>query len=140
MLKRVKVDITIPNQTKYLGVIGRIGESMAYSLKSYNGNRRELAYHLNLVLTEAMANVINHANNCDPDKEVKVTISASEQDVTIKVYDQGQGFNIEELAKCKAKSGDEGGRGIQIIYKLMDQVKYFRDDKQNILEMTKYLH
>ncbi len=138
MSKRVEVDITIPNQTKYLGMIGRIGESMAYSLKSYNGNRRELAYHLNLVLTEALANVINHANNCDPDKEIKISISASDKDLIIKVFDQGEGFDIEALAKLKASTGDEGGRGIQIIYKLMDQVRYFRQDNENILEMTKY--
>ncbi len=139
MSKRVEVDITIPNQTKYLGMIGRIGESMAYSLKSYNGNRRELAYHINLVLTEALANVINHANKCDPDKEVKISISTSDQDLTIKVFDQGEGFDIDALSKFNADASDEGGRGIQIIYKLMDQVKYIHDDGDNILVMTKIL-
>ena len=138
MSRRVKVDITVPNQTKYLGVIGRIGESMAYSLKGYRGNRRELAYHLNLVLTEALANAICHANNCDPDKDVRVLISTSDKDLTIKVFDQGQGFDIEALADYKAKTNDEGGRGVQIIFKLMDRVKYIREGDRNILEMTKY--
>ncbi len=113
---------------------------MAYSLKSYQGNRRELAYHLNLVLTEALANAICHANNFDPDKEVKVSISASEQKLIIKVFDQGLGFDIEALAKLKAQASDEGGRGIQIIFKLMDQVKYVQQGNDNVLEMTKYLH
>ncbi len=140
MSKRIKVDITVPNQTKYLGVIGRIGEGMAYSLKSYRGNRRELAYHLNLVLTEALANAIRHANKCDPDKDVRVLISASDQDLTIKVFDQGEGFDIEALAKLKTRASDEGGRGIQIIFKLMDRVRYIQEGDENILEMTKYLH
>ncbi|MEA3544608.1 MAG: ATP-binding protein [Thermodesulfobacteriota bacterium] len=140
MSKRIEIDITVPNQTKYLGVVGRIGESVAYSLKSYSGNRRELAYHLNLVLTEALANAICHANDSDPDKEVNVSISASDQDLIIKVFDRGEGFDIEALAKLKARSGDEGGRGIQIIFKLMDQVKYLREGDKNVLEMTKYLH
>jgi len=140
MSKRIKVDITVPNQTKYLGVIGRIGESMAYSLKGYQGNRRELAYHLNLVLTEALANAICHANSCDPDKDVRVLITASDQDLTIKVFDQGQGFDLEALAQLKAHKHDEGGRGIQIIFKLMDQVKYIQEENGNVLEMTKYLH
>ncbi len=140
MSKRVKVDITVPNQTKYLGVIGRIGESMAYSLKGYQGNRREFAYHLNLVLTEALANAICHANNCDPDKEVRVSISASDQDLTIKVFDQGQGFDIDALAQHKIHPSAEGGRGIQIILKLMDRVRYLQEDNQNVLEMTKYFH
>lgn len=139
MSRRVEVDISVPNQTKYLGMIGRIGESMAYSLKSFKGNRRELAYHLNLVLTEALANVICHANECDPDKDVKVSISASDQDLIIKVFDQGEGFDIEALAKLKARASDEGGRGIQIIFKLMDRVRYTREGNENVLEMTKYL-
>jgi serine/threonine-protein kinase RsbW len=140
MSKQVKIDITVPNQTKYLGMIGRIGESMAYSLKSYHGNRRELAYHINLVLTEAMANAIRHANDFDPDKEVRVTISASDQNLIIKVFDQGQGFDIETLAKLKARASDEGGRGIQIIFKLMDQVRYIQEGDCNVLEMIKNLH
>ncbi len=54
MADKVEVDITIPNQTKYLGLIGRIGEDLVHSLGRYTGDREELAYHLNLVLTEAM--------------------------------------------------------------------------------------
>ena len=139
MKKRVEVDITVPNQTKYLGMVGRIGESMAYSLKSYTGNRRELAYHLNLVLTEALANAICHANDSDPDKEVRILISASDHDLIIKVFDQGQGFDIEATAKLKTRLKDEGGRGIQLIYKLMDKVEYTRKGDTNILKMTKNL-
>jgi len=138
MSRRVQVDITVPNQTKYLGVIGRIGESMAYSLKGFRGNRRELAYHLNLVLTEALANAICHANRCDPDKDVRVLISASDRDLTIKVFDQGQGFDIEASAIRKAKTNAEGGRGIQIIFKLMDRVRYIQEGDRNVLELTKY--
>lgn len=140
MSKQVNIDITVPNQTKYLGMIGRIGESMAYSLKSYHGNRRELAYHINLVLTEALANAIRHANDFDPDKEVRVTISASDHNLIIKVFDQGQGFDIEKLANLKVQESDEGGRGIQIILKLMDQVRYIQEGDCNVLEMTKHLH
>ncbi len=113
---------------------------MAYSLKSYQGNRRELAYHLNLVLTEALANAISHANDFDPDKDVRVVISASDQELIIKVFDQGLGFDIETLAKFKARASDEGGRGIQLIFKLMDQVRYMREGDGNVLEMVKYLH
>ncbi len=140
MSREVKVDITVPNQTKYLGMIGRIGESIAYSLKSFQGNRRELAYHINLVLTEALANAISHANEFDPDKDVRVLISASDQELKIKVFDQGLGFDIETLSKLKAKASDEGGRGVQLIFKLMDKVRYLREGDCNVLEMLKYLH
>ncbi|MDX2480729.1 MAG: ATP-binding protein [Desulfuromusa sp.] len=140
MSEQVKIDITVPNQTKYLGMIGRIGESLAYSLKNYQGNRRQFAYQLNLVLTEALTNAMCHGNNCDPDKEVRVSIFASDHDLIIKVFDQGQGFDIKALAKLRACPNDEGGRGIKIIFKLMDQVKYNQEGDNNVLEMTKHLH
>lgn len=140
MSRRIEVDIKVPNQTKYLGMIGRIGESLAYSLKGFQGNRRELAYHLNLVLTEALANAMCHANLCDPDKDVKLSISASDQDLIIRVYDQGQGFDMDAHSKLTAKTSDEGGRGIQLICKLMDEVEYLREGDSNVLQMIKFLN
>lgn len=139
-MELIEVDITVPNQTKYLGMIGKIGESLAHTLGYYQGDREELAYHLNLVLTEALANAICHANACDPTKEVRVSISASDKDLTIRVFDQGHGFDIQHLANVKVKETDEGGRGVQIIFKLMDQVKYLKKGTVNILEMKKKLH
>jgi len=138
MKKRVEVNITIPNDTKYLGMIGRIGEGLAYSLRGFEGNRRELAYHLNLVLTEAAANAICHGNASDPDKSVNVTISASDHDLIIRVYDQGRGFDKELLAEASVEDFAEGGRGLQLILKLMDHVEYIREDDANVLTMIKY--
>ncbi|NIQ95503.1 MAG: ATP-binding protein, partial [Desulfuromonadales bacterium] len=57
----IEIDIKVPNQTRYLGMIGKIGEDIARTLKNYKGDREELAYHVNLVLTEAMSNAIRHA-------------------------------------------------------------------------------
>ncbi|WP_303721255.1 ATP-binding protein [Malonomonas rubra] len=140
MSQQVDIDIRVPNQTKYLGMIGKIGESLAHTLANYEGDREELAYHLNLVLTEALANAICHANACDPCKEVKVSISASNKELTIRVFDHGQGFDIQKLAQAKVRATDEGGRGVQIIFKLMDQVKYLKSGAGHVLEMTKHLH
>ncbi|SHI58151.1 serine/threonine-protein kinase RsbW [Malonomonas rubra DSM 5091] len=140
MSSQIDIDITVPNQTRYLGMIGKIGESLAYTLGNYQGDREELAYHLNLVLTEAMANAICHANACDPTKEVKVSISASDKSLIIRVFDHGQGFDIQQLSKEKVKDTDEGGRGVQIIFKLMDQVQYLKKGSGHVLEMIKHLH
>ena len=53
--KKIQVDIIVPNQTRYLSLIGKIGEDIAKELYRYSGDRETLAYHINLVLTEAMA-------------------------------------------------------------------------------------
>lgn len=140
MPKRVKLNIKVPSQTRYLALIGQIGESLAFSLNNYRGNRRELAYHLNLCLTEALTNAIRHGNKSDPEKYVHITISASDDDLLIKVYDQGPGFDIGTRRKVSAHPCDESGRGVSIILKLMDDVRCVREKGVNVLEMTKLLH
>ena len=84
---RIAVDIKVPNQTRYLCLIGHIGENIARTLRNYGGDREKLAYDLNLVLTEAMANAILHANEGDPAKDVHIEISIVKQNLFIKVFD-----------------------------------------------------
>ncbi|AJE03762.1 ATP-binding protein [Geobacter pickeringii] len=136
----IEVDIKVPNQTRYLSLIGRIGEDIAKELDRFDGDRETLAYHLNLVLTEAMVNAIKHANANDPDKMVHVYITISDQDVLIiKVYDAGQGFDINTIPPPDFDALEDRGRGIYIIKSLMDTVKYDRINGGNVLEMTKSL-
>lgn len=135
-----EVNIKVPNQTRYLGLIGKIGEDVARALKRYKGDREELAYHINLVLTEAMANAIRHANEDDPDKEIQITISIASQHLHIKVYDQGQGFDVRRLPAPNFKGLDEHGRGVYIIRSLMDRVTYRKIKSGHVLEMVKNLN
>lgn len=140
MKEKIEVNIQVPNQTRYLGLIGKIGEDMARALKRYHGDREELAYHVNLVLTEAMANAIRHANEGDPEKEVHITISIHEDSLSIRVFDQGQGFDICELPSPDFRGLNEGGRGVYIIRSLMDRVSYRKMKGGHVLEMVKILH
>jgi len=137
---KVEVSIIIPNQTRYLGLIGRIGEDLVHSLGRYSGDREELAYHLNLVLTEATTNAICHANANDPNKQIEILMSVMSDTLNIKVFDEGEGFDLSELATDDISDTDECGRGIHIIRRLMDQVHYRRIKKRNVLEMIKNLH
>lgn len=137
--ERIELDITLPKETRYLGLIGQIGESMARSLKRFTGDREELAYHINLVLTEAMANAIQHATEPAP-AEVRITITLAQHKLTIKVYDQGQGFDLSTLAPPDTGCLEEHGRGIFIIRTIMDRVTYRKFKYGHVLEMEKTLH
>lgn len=139
MHDKIEVDIRVPNQTRYLSLIGKIGEDVARTLKRYKGDREELAYHLNLVLTEAMANAILHANEENPEKEIRITISILDQNLSIRVYDEGEGFDISTLPPPDFPSLDEHGRGIYIIRSLMDKVTYRKSNGGHVLEMIKSL-
>jgi serine/threonine-protein kinase RsbW len=135
----IQVDVVIPNQTKYLDLIGSIGERVAKELDNYTGDRAALAYQLNLVLTEATVNAIKHA--CDEDHKncVRVTIHLQENELNIKVYDHGQGFDLEKVPAPDFEHPGEGGMGLFLIRSLMDSVTYTRHDDYNVLEMIKFL-
>lgn len=139
MADNIEVDIRVPNQTRYLGLIGKIGEDIARTLKRFRGDREELAYQINLVLTEAMTNAIRHANEDDPAKEIHISISITNRTLSIKVYDQGQGFDVTTLPVPDFKGLEEHGRGVYIIRSIMDSVTYRKFKKGHVLEMTKVL-
>ena len=141
MKNKIDMEITVPNQTRYLSLIGKIGEDLARVLDNFHGDREALAHHLNMVLTEAVVNAIKHANAADPHKEVQIRISISDEELLIKVYDSGRGFDLESVAGPAFNSSqpEEKGRGIFIIKSLMDSVEYKRARGGNVLEMKKKL-
>ena len=134
----LQVDVIIPTQTKYLDLIGSIGEHIARDLDDFSGDREALAYHLNLVLTEATTNAIKHANN-DPKDNVRITIHIQDNELNIKVYDHGQGFDLETVPLPDFDQPKENGMGIFFIRTLMDSVTYTKQSDCNILEIIKYL-
>jgi len=135
-----KVDIKVPNQTRYLSLIGKIGEDIAKELDRYSGDRETLAYHINLALTEATVNAIKYGKNSNPDKMVRIMIKVSDEEIGIKVYDHGQGFDINSVPSPNFEAPDDRGRGIFLIKSLMDSVCYQQLPNGNILEMTKKLN
>jgi serine/threonine-protein kinase RsbW len=135
---RIAVDIKVPNQTRYLRLIGHIGENIARTLRNYSGDREKLAYGLNLVLTEAMANAIQHANEGDPAKEVHIEISILDQRLIIRVFDFGEGFDVNQYVHPQHPL-EEHGRGIYLIHTIMDEITYQATDSGHVLEMVKNL-
>lgn len=135
----VQVDVVIPTHTKYLDLIGSIGERIAKKLDNFTGDREALAYQLNLVLTEATVNAIKHACDDDPKHCVRITIHLQENELNIKVYDHGQGFDLEAVPLPDFEHPGESGMGIFLIRSYMDSVTYTRQSDYNVLEIVKYL-
>ena len=135
----IQVDVIIPTQTKYLDLIGSIGEHIAKELEGFSGDRDALAYHLNLVLTEATTNAIKHAKDNDPKDTVRITINIQEAELNIKVYDHGQGFDLDAVPLPDFDHPKENGMGIFFIRTLMDSVTYNRQGEVNVLEIRKFL-
>ncbi|MEY4195482.1 MAG: hypothetical protein RLZZ226_1850 [Pseudomonadota bacterium] len=135
----INLEIVVPNQTRYLGLIGNIGEEVARFLDGNADNRGDLAYHLNLVLTEAMVNAIHYGSTENRQDTVRVHLRIEDDVLCLKVYDQGQGFDLNDLPPPELDSLRESGRGIFLIRSLMDDVTYQRTSEGNVLAMYKKL-
>lgn len=136
----MNVDIVVPNQTRYLRLVGNIAEQVAKEVEVSNDDRDMLAYHLNLVLTEAMANAIEYAEPSKEDETVKVCLSIENSELWIRVFDHGKGFDLNAVPTPDFEELTERGRGIFFIRSLMDRVEYRQTDAGNVLEMCKRLH
>lgn len=135
----IHLEIVVPNHKRYLSLIGNIAEEVARALGDYAGDREALAYHLNIVLTEAMVNAIEHSAPSENRDTVKVCICIEDKDLRVRVYDHGQGFDLEAVPPPDFEALDERGRGIFLIRTLMDGVAYRRTECGNVLEMYKKL-
>jgi len=135
----IQVDVVIPTQTKYLDLIGNIGERIAKKLDAYTGDKEALAYQINLVITEATVNAIKHSQHDDPRNTVRITIHFNGNQLNIKVYDHGQGFDLAAVPIPDLEHPKESGLGIYLMRSLMDSVTYTRHSDYNTLELIKYI-
>ena len=133
----ITVDIVVPNQTRYLSLIGNIAEQIAKHLETGSGDRETLAYHLDLALTEAMTNAIQYGCPTDAKQSVRVSLYIVDKTLCVKVFDHGQGFDLKAVPTPDFADMDERGRGIFLIRSLMDSVEYRKTENGNVLEMRK---
>ncbi len=135
----LNMDIVVPNQTRYLRLIGNIAEQIARELGGDIGDHETLAYHLNLVVTEAVTNVIQYGCPHDEQKKVRIFLAIENKDLCVRVYDYGRGFDLGSVPTPSVEELNERGRGIFFIRSLMDEVEYRKTECGNVLEMKKRL-
>ncbi len=92
--------------------------------------------------TEAVNNAIIHGNKSAPDKSVTVRCTVEKKYLTIRVKDEGRGFDPEELQDPREEKNlmKESGRGFFLMRSLMDSVKVKRLKSGSVVEMKVKLH
>ncbi len=139
---QIELQIRVPNQTRYLSLIGRLSEELATQLQNNADDQDALANQINVVLTEALVNAIRHANANNPDEMVEIKISIAENELLLQVFDHGKGFDLDSAADTPPDIVDnleDHGRGLYIMRSLMDSVDYYPVEGGNVLEMRKRL-
>ncbi len=86
-----------------------------------------------LGMREALANAVVHGCGKDPLKEVRYQLSVKNATLTMRVEDQGQGFDWRKAPREVPDPEATSGRGMPILHQYFDEVSF--NDMGNILEM-----
>jgi serine/threonine-protein kinase RsbW len=86
----------------------------------------EKLHTLLLVVSEAVNNGITHGNKRNRSKKVHIQCSREDALLTVKVRDEGEGFNHRILPDPRSTENllRESGRGVFLMREMMDSVSY----------------
>jgi serine/threonine-protein kinase RsbW len=107
------------------------------------------AYQIELCACEAVTNVIRHGYHGEHGHEISVGILVSEDRLDLEISDKGTPMSAEHVEKlirgpaqleidpADIASLKEGGRGLQIIHAVMDEISYVIERGVNRLLLTR---
>ena len=103
----------------------------------------DLVFNLNLVLEEAVSNVILYAYPKEEQQEIVLTAKMSDKNLIFVLTDAGKEFDPTQAPDAdvtlSAEERQIGGLGIFLIRQIMNKVEYQRIDGKNVLTLGKQL-
>jgi serine/threonine-protein kinase RsbW len=113
----IKLTLALPRDELSVPVVRRILKNSMQTL----GVRRDVVSDIELALTEAATNALDHAQNGG---EYEVSAGIDGHRCIIEVLDRGNGFDGEALGHLEADVRAEDGRGIQLMRASVDKVTF----------------
>jgi len=112
--------LVIPSNPDELTRVDQTADKIAAEL----GFSKQLRDDIAIAVTEAVNNAIVHGNKADIRKKVHITFLIEPGKLTVKIRDQGKGFDPSLLPDPTAPENLllERGRGLFIIRHLMDEL------------------
>jgi serine/threonine-protein kinase RsbW len=98
------------------------------------------AARFELVVAESVDNIAGHAR-CVEDGMVDICVAAGSETIRIVISDDGMASDTDGLNNFMSlpethDEPSEGGRGIELIRRIMDRVVYTRERDRNVLVMS----
>jgi serine/threonine-protein kinase RsbW len=113
----IKLTLALPRDELSVPVVRRVLTQAMDVL----GVEHEITSDIQVALTEACTNVLDHAADAD---EYEVSAGIDGDVCVIEVVDRGGGFDGSILGLDHAHESAEGGRGIQLMRALVDKVLF----------------
>ncbi len=96
-----------------------------------------------LAIDEACTNVIKHAYNFDPNREIAISVRQGKKKFEVEISDTGKQFDPTGISSPDMKEYlshyRRGGLGIFLMKSLMDKVEYNISPGRNQVRLIKYL-
>ena len=103
----------------------------------------DIVFNLNLVLEEAVVNVINYAYPKEEHQYIYLSATMKDGSIVLVLTDTGKEFDPTAAPEADITlSADErqiGGLGIFLVRQIMNEVKYERIEGKNVLTLEKKL-
>ncbi len=119
----VKLDVTLPGDVNAISPV--IEKVMAVVKEMGCAAGRE--FEIELALTEALANAIQHGSAHDPSKQIQCCVACDHtRGMLIVVRDPGPGFDPASIPSPVVGQNifSTSGRGIYLINQLVDEVRF----------------
>lgn len=104
---------------------------------------QDIVFNLNLVLEEAIVNIINYAYPKEDHEWIFLSAKLHEGSIILVLTDTGKEFDPtlapEVDVTLSADEREIGGLGIFLIRQIMNEVKYERIEGKNVLTLEKKL-
>lgn len=135
MEKKLLLTNEIPEINKLAAFIEELGEELNLP--------PDLVFNLNLVLEEAISNVILYAYPKEERQEILLTARKSDKNLIFVLTDSGKEFDPTQAPDADITLSSEerpiGGLGIYLIRKIMNEVAYQRIEGKNVLTLGKQI-
>ena len=119
----VKLDVTLSSD---INAIAPVTKSILSIIKEM-GCAAGREFEIELALTEALANAIEHGSAHDPSKQIQCCVACDHtRGMLIVVRDPGPGFDPASIPSPIEGQNifSAGGRGIYLINQVMDEVRF----------------
>ena len=117
-----RVSLTLTSTIESVDTVERTAEDFAQRA----GFNTDTVPNIVMAVREAVINAVLHGNAYDPSKNILVSFETSSDSLTVRICDQGAGFDSSSLPDPLAPENllRGSGRGIFLIRAFMDEVHF----------------
>ena len=119
--------IRLPSRTEFLA----IERALVRTICQLCGFPDEDADRIVLAVDEACTNIIRHGYGGPCERPIEISaapLDGAPGGVVLRIRDYGVQVDPDQLKPCPHEEIRPGGQGVNIIYKVMDEVRYSRAD------------